>query len=148
MGSEIGIRAFSRLAGVTPPAIRKAIATGRVTEGANGIDPEDGTNAYFIEKAHFVKIGEMETRGEVAPGWAAVCVPFPGQHPKPIFYFTPSGETILASGTFFDSWRFDPDKWTAHDPKGKIHRLEIVTHPDAPPPWMKDEKKKPAKARR
>jgi len=148
MGEEISIRAFAKIAGVTPPAVRKGIATCRVHDGANGLDPDDRTNALFIETCHYKKIGDMECRGKIAPRWAALCLPVPDRAPKPIFYFTPSGETILASGTFFDSWRFDPDKWTAHDPKGKIHRLEIVTHPDAPPPWMKDEKKKPAKARR
>jgi hypothetical protein len=138
MGSEISIRAFAKIAGVTPPGIRKAIKTGRVHEGANGLDPDDRTNALFIGTCHYKKIGEMERRGRIAPRWAAICVPFPGQHPKPVFYYAPSGETIVAGGTFFEDWGFDPDEWTAHDPSGGVHRLELVTCPDAPPPWFSE----------
>jgi hypothetical protein len=138
MGSEIGIRAFSRLAGVSSPAVRKGIATGRVHEGANGLDPTERTNALFIGTCHYRKIGDMAVRGRIVPRWAAICVPFPGRHPKPVFFFTPSGDTVLASGTFFDDWRFDSEEWTALDPSGGVHRLELVTHPAAPPPWMKE----------
>jgi len=140
MGKALTERGFAKLSGCTHTAVRKAIATGRVEEGPRGIDPGDRTNAFFIEKCRYRAIGKMETHGRVSPGWAALCLPVPGRAPKPIFYFTPGGDTLLASGTFFDDWRFDSEEWTALDPSGGVHRLELVTHPDAPPHWMEKPK--------
>jgi len=138
MGKALTERGFAKLSGCSHTAVAKGIATGRVKEGPRGIDPGDRRNAYFVEKCRYKAIGKMETHGRVSPGWAALCLPVPGRAPKPVFYYAPSGETILASGTFFDSWRFDSETWEAIDPAGKIHTLELVTNPDAPPPWMKE----------
>ena len=50
MKEHISKAELSRIAGVSMPAITKAIATGRVIEGRKGIDLSNPTNKLFIEK--------------------------------------------------------------------------------------------------
>jgi len=149
MGKEIAIRAFARLADVSPAAIRKGIASGRVEEGERGINPESGTNAFFLESCWQKKVMAMEVEEHVRPRWAAMCVAFSGRGPKPIFFYPPHGESrVLATDDFFDDWRFDPGAWTAHDPQGKVHRLTLVTCPGAPPLWLSPETLEHGRARK
>lgn len=144
MGKEIGIRAFARLADVSPAAVRKAIETARVEEGEQGIDPTRAANRFFVEMTHEKRVQAMELHGEIAPGWCAVAVPFPGQNPCPVFYIPPNGGENVVSGVDFEGWGFDPDAWIARDPAGKVHKLVSVIRRDAPPPW-REEKRGPGR---
>lgn len=129
---------LARLAAVSRAAVRKAETQGKIQPTAEGkLDLAERKNLAFLRRALDRKAADMamNTR-KILPGWAALCAEKSNGGLFPLVFFQPYP---LADDDAIDlqrGWEIDQERWTAKDPKGGEHPLQLRYDYQNPPPWL------------